>query len=84
MNVIVYTTATCPFCKMLMSYLNEKAIAFTEKRVDDDKEAAEEMMEVSGGFLGVPFTVIEKNGTKESIVGFDQNKLGSVFSEPAK
>lgn len=66
---------------MLMNYLNEKGIPFTQKRVDDDKEAAEEMIKASGGFLGVPCTVIDKNGNKEIIVGFDQNKLDTIFSE---
>jgi glutaredoxin len=81
MNITIYTTSTCPFCNMLTDYLNGKNIQFTEKRVDADKEAEKEMMGISGGFLGVPFTVIEKDNNKETIIGFDQNKFDSVFSQ---
>lgn len=80
MNVVVYTTSTCPFCKMLLSYLSEKGISFSEKRVDDDREAEKEMITHSGGFLGVPFTVIEKDGNTQNVIGFDKNRLDSLLS----
>ncbi|KKU10169.1 MAG: Glutaredoxin [Candidatus Woesebacteria bacterium GW2011_GWB1_45_5] len=76
MNVTVYSTTTCPYCKMLKDYLKEKGLAFTEKLVDTDDAAREEMMTNSGGFLGVPFTVIAKDdGTKITVLGFDKGKL---------
>jgi len=76
MNIIIYSTTTCPYCKMLKDYLKEKNIAFTEKLVDTDDAAREEMMASSGGFLGVPFTVISKDdGTKVTVLGFDKGKL---------
>ena len=79
MQVTVYSTATCPYCKMLKDYLREKSIAYTEKMVDTDEVAREEMMAVSGGFLGVPFTVVMKDGSKETIIGFDKGKLNSIL-----
>lgn len=79
MNVTVYTTTTCPYCKMLKDYLRENNIEFTEKVVDQDDAAREEMMSKSGGFLGVPYTVIEKDGKEEKIVGFDKGKFSEVL-----
>lgn len=79
MTVTVYTTTTCPYCKMLKSYLKEKNVEYTEKLVDQDDAARDEMAEVSGGFMGVPFTVIKKNGETEMIVGFDKGKVNSVL-----
>jgi glutaredoxin len=65
---------------MLKNYLNEKGIVFTEKLVDQDDKAREEMMAESGGFLGVPFMVVIKDdGSKETIVGFDKDKINSVL-----
>ncbi|KKR85958.1 MAG: hypothetical protein UU32_C0026G0022, partial [Candidatus Woesebacteria bacterium GW2011_GWB1_41_10] len=61
-------------------YLASKNIAFTEKLVDIDEAAREEMSAVSGGFLGVPFTlIIRDDGTKETILGFDQGKINSTL-----
>lgn len=80
MKVNVYTTTTCPYCKMLKDYLKQVNISFTEKIVDQDDEAREQMLKDSGGFLGVPFTVIEKDdGTKQTIIGFDKNKVNDVL-----
>jgi len=79
-KVTVYTTATCPYCKMLKDYLAEKNILYTEKLVDQDDSAREEMIGVSGGFLGVPFTLIVKDdGGRETVIGFDKNKLNEVL-----
>lgn len=83
MQVIIYSTTTCPYCKMLKDYFGQKQIAFTEKLVDTDEAAKNEMMASSNGFLGVPFTVITKDdGQKETVLGFDKGKLDSIFGTP--
>lgn len=64
---------------MLMSYLEENNIDYTKKMVDQDEVARDEMTEISGGFLGVPYTVVEKDGNMEKVVGFDKNKLNEVL-----
>lgn len=80
MQVTIYTTATCPYCRMLKTYLREKNISFVEKLVDQDDVAKDEMMAKSKGYLGVPFTVIIKDsGEEESIVGFDKAKTNQVL-----
>lgn len=80
MQIIVYSTTTCPYCKMFKDYLKEKGLAFTEKLVDQDDVAKNEMMASSHGFLGVPFSVISKDdGSKETIIGFDRGKIDKVL-----
>lgn len=80
MQIIVYSTTTCPYCKMLKDYLKEKNFSFSEKLVDQDDAARDEMMASSGGFLGVPFSVIVKDdGTKETVIGFDKGKLNAIL-----
>jgi glutaredoxin len=64
---------------MLIGYLKEKNFPFTEKKVDQDKNAEVEMAQASGGFLGVPFTVIEKDGNNQAVIGFDKNKLDTIL-----
>ncbi len=80
MTVTVYSTTTCPYCKMLKDYLSEKQIAYVEKLVDQDDAAREEMMSASNGFLGVPFSVVVKDdGSKETIIGFDKGRVNEVL-----
>lgn len=65
---------------MLKDYLTEAGIPFENIFVDQDERGREEMMKESGGFLGVPFTVITKDdGSKETVLGFDKNKLNQVL-----
>lgn len=81
MRIIVYTTATCPYCKMLKDYLTNKGVAFTEKLVDNNEVDKEEMMKKSGGYLGVPFSVVVKdNGEEIRVVGFDRMKFEEVLA----
>jgi glutaredoxin len=65
---------------MLKKYLTEKNISFTEKLVDQDDAARDEMAKESGGFLGTPYVVIVKDGgLKETVMGFDKGKLNSIL-----
>lgn len=80
MTFTVYSTTTCPYCKMLKDYLKEKGISYEEKLVDQDDAAREEMMQASGGFLGVPFSlVVNDSGEKNTIIGFDKNRVNEVL-----
>jgi len=81
MRITVFSTTTCPYCLMLKNYLKEKNVSFEEKQVDQDDSAKEEMLADSGGFMGVPFTVVVKDdGAKETIVGFDKGKFDQILS----
>jgi len=64
---------------MLKNYLDEKGFSYKEKLVDQDDAAREEMVNISGGFLGVPYTLIKNNGKEEKIVGFDKGKINSII-----
>lgn len=74
MNVIVYFTPTCPFCKQTKAFLFEHKIDFIEIDVMADQDKAREMIQKSGQ-MGVP--VIDING--EIVIGFDQKKLKELL-----
>ncbi len=63
---------------MLKGYLQEHKIEFSEKHADQDPKIAQELYDKSGQ-LGVPFTVIEKDGKEEAILGFDRAKINEVL-----
>jgi len=74
-KVTMYTTRTCPFCKMQKDYLASKNIAYEEILVDENPQRAEEMIDISGQ-MGVPFTVIEKDDNEKiTILGFDKTRI---------
>jgi len=79
--ITIYATTTCPYCKMLEEYLKQKEISYSVKLVDQDEAAKEEMMKASGGFLGVPFTVIKnEDNSEQTVIGFDKAKINQILN----
>lgn len=73
-KAVVYSTPTCPYCKMAKEYFDEKGVAYEEVNVAADPARADEMVRKSGQ-MGVP--VIDIDGT--IIVGFDKAKINSAL-----
>lgn len=80
MQLTVYTTKTCPFCKMQKEFFDSKGVKYQEILVDEHPEKIDEMINLSGQ-LGVPFTVINKeDGSQETVLGFDKAKFEQILS----
>jgi glutaredoxin-like YruB-family protein len=73
MTITVYSTPTCPYCKMAKAFLKEHDVAFKDVDVSADREEAAKMIKLSGQ-MAVP--VIDVDG--ELIIGFDQKKLAKA------
>jgi len=74
-KVMVYSTATCPWCKKAKEYLTANNIPFEDIDVSSNQEAAQEMIKKSGQ-MGVPVLDIEG----EIIIGFDQPKIDKLLA----
>ena len=74
-SVIIYSTPTCGFCHMAKDMLTEEGVPFTDKNVQADLVARQEMFSKTGGPSGVP--VIDIDGT--IIVGFDEEKVRGLL-----
>ncbi|MBI4433465.1 glutaredoxin family protein [Candidatus Uhrbacteria bacterium] len=73
-KIIVYSTPSCPYCKLAKEYLKSKNFTYEEIDVAADSEKAEEMIQKSGQ-MGVP--VIEIGET--IIVGFDKPRINAAL-----
>ena len=73
-TITIYSTPSCVYCKMAKAYLTDKHIPYTEKDVQFDIAAREEMVRKSEQ-LGVP--VIDIDGT--IIVGFDKPRVDELL-----
>ncbi|MFC2162190.1 glutaredoxin family protein [Candidatus Altiarchaeota archaeon] len=69
-SIKVYSTPTCPYCKMAKAFLDEKGVKYEDIDVAADREAAQEMIKKSGQ-MGVP--VIDLKG--KIIIGFDKDAI---------
>lgn len=78
-DITIYSTATCGFCRMLKSYLQQHDIPFKEKHADRDPRIAQELLQESGQ-LGVPFSIVKTDdGQVEKILGFDKPRFDQIL-----
>ncbi len=73
-SVTVYSTKNCPYCRMVKAFLDKHGVSYRGIDVGEDREAAREMIRLSGQ-RGVPVTTIGD----EMIVGFDARRLKEIF-----
>jgi glutaredoxin 3 len=53
-DIVIYTTATCPYCRRAKALLTSKQTGFTEIPVDSDRDRRREMTDRAGGRTSVP------------------------------
>jgi glutaredoxin 3 len=69
-EVKIYTTPTCPYCKMAKKFFQDNKVAYQELNVAEDKKALDEMLKRSKQ-MSVP--VIDIDG--EIITGFNMPQI---------
>lgn len=79
-GVRLYSTHTCPYCRMEKTWLDSKKVAHTVVYVDDDENEARRLVERTGQ-MGVPVTEIEFDSSEpEFVVGFDKKRLEEILA----
>jgi glutaredoxin 3 len=70
MKIKVYSTPTCPYCKLVKEFLGEKKMEFQDIDVASNPASANEMVKLSGQ-MGVP--VVDVDG--QVIVGWNKDAI---------
>jgi len=73
-NTKIYSTPTCPYCKMAKDFLKENNVQFEAVDVSVNQAAAQEMISKSGQ-MGVP--VLDIDG--QIVVGFDKGRIKQLL-----
>lgn len=75
-KVTVYSTKSCPYCRMVKAFLERQGVPYVSIDVGTEQEQAKKMVEISGQY-GVPVITVDD----EVIVGFDAQRLNELFGE---
>lgn len=79
MKVTIYSTTTCPYCKVLKQYLDSKGVKYEEVLLDKQPEALQASLDACGS-MGVPCTHVAKDdGSQVNILGFDKAKIDAAL-----
>ncbi len=73
-SITIYSTPTCPYCKLEKEFLKEHKFAYKEINVAEDTQAAQQMI-MKSGQSGVPVTEIDG----KIIVGFDKPAIKKLL-----
>ncbi len=73
MDIKVYTTPNCTWCKKLKEWLKKNKLSFQELDISENDNYRDEVIEKSGQ-MAVPMTDIDG----KIIVGFDEKALGEA------
>lgn len=73
-QIRVYTTPTCPYCKMTKNWLREQGCDFEELDITSDVELLREWRALTGG-AGVPVTA---HGN-DFVIGFNEERLAQLL-----
>ncbi len=74
-QVKIFTTPTCPWCKIAKDYLTSNKVEFENIDVSINPQAAQEMIQRSGE-MGVPQLWIGN----EIVIGFDQARIAQLLN----
>lgn len=76
-KVIVYSQPTCAPCHAQKQWLLEQGVTFEDRNIRDNTEWLDELMAL--GSQGTPTTVIETDGRREVVIGFNRTRLSEAL-----
>jgi glutaredoxin len=76
-EVVLYTTASCPYCKRAIAYLDQIGQDYVNKNVEHDDEARGEYLKLTSGRPGVPVIVVGKQWMQ----GWSQDRLDQMLAD---
>jgi len=73
-EVIVYTTDTCPYCTLMIDFLQREGIPYEERNVTREPKYVSELVEL--GAAGVPTSVVKG----QTVVGYRPDVIKQLTS----
>lgn len=72
--VVLFSSGSCPWCSQAKSYLRQRGVRVKEVRVDQDPDAAKDVVKMTGQ-MSVPVLLIGS----AKIVGFDKARIDRLL-----
>ena len=78
--ITMYTTAWCPDCSRVKSFLKKRGVPYREVNIEEDESAEETVIKANNGKRKVP--TLEVGGRFFACSPFDPNQLASELNLP--
>lgn len=86
-DIVIYTTRSCPYCRMAKELLQARNLAYEEISVEGDFEARAKMTQRAGGYSTVPqifFGDVHVGGCDELFELHTSGKLDALLADLAQ
>lgn len=85
MQLTIFTIPASPHCEQEKEYLTTRGITYSEVVLDGVIEHMKDFLTISGGFSGVPVTLVTTDdGVKTIVKGFNKEELDNVLGSKDK
>jgi mycoredoxin len=78
--ITMYTTAWCPDCRRVKSFLAKRGVPYREVNIEEDESAEEAVIKANNGKRKVP--TLEVGGRFFACSPFDPDRLASELNIP--
>ena len=79
-GIKLYSTKSCPYCRMEKAWLDERKVKYELIYVDEDQAEAERLVARTGQ-MGVPVTeILYEDLDSEFVLGFDKARLSRMIA----
>lgn len=78
MKITLFTTRTCGVCQTVKRFLDYKKVPYEVIPIDEDEARRQEIYDLVGYSI-VPVTIVERNGERQIIAGYQPSQLGAAI-----
>lgn len=78
-KVKIYSTTSCPYCKLAKEYFKEKGVEYEDVLLDQQPEKVQASIDTCGSMSVPCIHITRDDGTEAKIVGFDKNAINQAL-----
>lgn len=79
-DITVFTRTNCPYCVLIMKFLDMKKVKYKAVNMEEDPEAMQKVMSMTGRSIAPTTLVSDADGKDEIIVGYNLGQLASSLA----
>jgi glutaredoxin len=82
-KITIFTRTNCPYCVLLMKFLDMKKVEYEKVNMEEDPGAMEKVMAMTGRSIAPTTVILKDDGKEDVIVGYNLGQVSQSISPSA-